>query len=214
MEKAILGKKLGMTQVFTSNGGVVAVTVVEAGPCVVTGIKTQEKDGYSAVVVGFGDIRKTLVNKPEAGAFKKAGVAPMRDLKELKLDNAESFKLGDTIKCDTFTVGEFVDVTSKTKGRGTTGTIQRWNYARGRMTHGGGPVHRAGGSLGANSTPSRVLPGKKMAGVYGGETVSIQNLEIIKVDTARNCLLIKGAIPGGKGSLVTVKSAIKAPKKK
>lgn len=215
MEKAILGKKLGMTQVFTPNGGVVAVTVVEAGPCTVVGIKTKEKDGYDAVVVGFEDLRKKLVNKPETGAFKKAGVAPKRHLKELQLANAGNYKLGDTITCEMFTAGDIVDISSRTKGRGTTGAIQRWNQARvGSMTHGTGPIHRSVGSTGSNSTPSRVLKGKHMPGVYGNENVTIQNLEVIKIDAPRNCILVKGGIPGAKGAVVMIKSAVKAQPKK
>ena len=210
MEKAILGKKLGMTQVFDSNGIVVPVTVVEAGPCVVVQKKTKEVDGYEAVVVGYGDIRENLKNKPELGLFKKANVAPKRYLKELKLDNMSELNVGDEIKVGMFVEGDVVDVTGTSKGHGFSGVIKRWNAARLKMTHGTGPVHREPGSLGANSDPSRVFKNRKLPGQYGNEKVTIQNLEIAKVDTERNLLLVKGAIPGAKGSVVTICSAVKA----
>ena len=210
MEKAILGKKLGMTQVFDSNGVIVPVTVVEAGPCVVVQKKTKEVDGYEAVVVGFGDIRENLKNKPELGLFKKANVAPKRYLKELQLDNMSSLNVGDEIKCSMFVEGDIVDVTGTSKGHGFSGVIKRWNAARLKMTHGTGPVHREVGSMSANSTPSRVFKNKNMPGHYGFERVTIQNLEVVKVDTARNILLIKGCLPGPRGTIVTVKESVKA----
>lgn len=209
MKKAILGKKIGMSQIFTSAGLVVPVTVVEAGPCFVSQIKTNEKDGYEAVQLAFVDAKANRVTKPEEGHFKKANIAPKKYVKEFAID-AEGLNLGSCIKCDVFAEGDKVDVSGYTKGRGFTGVIQRWNAHRLKMTHGTGPVHREVGSLGANSTPSRVFKNKKMPGQYGNEKVTIQNLEIAKVDAERNLLLVKGAIPGAKGSVVTICSAVKA----
>ena len=209
MKKAILGKKIGMSQIFTSTGLVVPVTVVEAGPCFVSQIKTNEKDGYEAVQLAFVDAKASRVNKPQEGHFKKANVAPKKYVKEFDI-NAEGLNLGSEVKCDVFAEGDKVDVSGYTKGRGFTGVIQRWNAHRLKMTHGTGPVHREVGSLGANSTPSRVFKNKKMPGQYGNEKVTIQNLEIAKVDVERNLLLVKGAIPGAKGSVVTICSAVKA----
>ena len=210
MKKAILGKKLGMTQIFTENGLVVPVTVVEAGPCFVTQIKTVENDGYNAVQIAFGDAKENSVNKPLMGQFKKAEVAPKKFIKEFKLDDMSSLKLGDKISCDIFEEGDLVDVTGNTKGHGFSGTIKRWNFHRHRMTHGNGPVHRHVGSIGASTHQARVFKGKKMAGRYGNEQVTIQNLKVVRVDADRNALLIKGAIPGPKGCLVSVKSAVKS----
>ena len=209
MDKAILGKKIGMSQIFTDSGLVIPVTVVEAGPCQVSQIKTEEKDGYSAVQLAFVDAKANRVNKPEAGHFKKAGIAPKKYLKEFKI-SAEGLNLGSEIKCDVFVVGDKVDVSGYTRGRGFTGVIQRWNSHRLKMTHGVGPVHREPGSLSANSDPSRVFKNKKMPGQYGNEKVTIQNLEIAKVDAERNLLYVKGAIPGAKGGLVTICTAVKA----
>ena len=210
MKKAILGKKLGMTQIFDANGLVIPVTVVEAGPCFVTQVKTMENDGYSAVQVGFEDIKENLVNKPLMGQFKKAEVSAKRYVKEFKLDNAEEYKKGDKITCDIFTEGELVDVTGTSKGHGYTGAMKRWNFGGMRATHGTGPIHRHLGSIGSNTFPGKVFKGKKMAGNWGHETVTVQNLKIVKVDADRNVILVKGAIPGPKGSLVSVKSAVKA----
>jgi len=208
--KGILGVKRGMTQIFGDKGIVIPVTVVEAGPCQIVQIKTTEIDGYDAVVVGFGEKRKGLVNKPMAGQFKKAGISAKRYLKEFKIQPGHEFKVGGEFKCDIFAINDVVDVTAKTKGRGFTGVIKRWNQARvGPMSHGTGPVHRHVGSMGANSDPSRVFKNKKMAGQYGNEQVTIQNLTVVGVDVAKNCLLIKGGIPGPDGSLVVVKSAVK-----
>jgi len=208
--KGVLGVKRGMTQIFGDKGIVIPVTVVEAGPCVVVQVKTKEIDGYSAIVVGFMDKRKGLVNKPMTGQFKKAGTTPKRYLKEFRVDENHEYKVGDEFKCDIFAEGDVVDVTAKTKGRGFTGVIQRWNYARvGPMSHGTGPVHRHVGSMGANSDPSRVFKNKKMAGQYGNEQVTIQNLMVAKVDLDKNVLLIKGGIPGPDGALVVVKEAVK-----
>ena len=209
MKKAILGKKLGMTQIFDNNGLVVPVTVVEAGPCYVSQVKTVENDGYSAVQLAFGDVRESLINKPMLGALKKAEISAKKYLKEFKLDNAQDYKLGDKIACDVFAEGDMVDVTGTSKGHGFSGTIAKWNFHRHRMTHGNGPVHRHVGSIGANTFPAKVFKGKKMAGRWGNEKVTVQNLKVVKVDADRNILLIKGAIPGAKGSLVSVKSAVK-----
>lgn len=209
MKKAIIGKKLGMTQVFTPEGLVVPVTVVEAGPCPVVQVKNNEKDGYDALVVAFDKQKAQRVNKPKTGAFKKAGVDTYRVLKEFKFENTSDYSLGQEIKADIFAEGDKVDVTGTTRGRGFTGVIQRWNQHRLKMTHGTGPVHREVGSMSANSTPSRVFKNKNMPGHYGVERVTIQNLDIVKVDPSRNIILVKGAIPGPKGSIVTIKEAVK-----
>ena len=210
MEKAIIGKKLGMTQVFTDDGRVQPVTVIEAGPCYVTQIKTQQTDGYEAVQVAFGEIKAKNVNKCQTGAFKKAGVEPKRVMKEFKYNDISKFALGQEIKADMFAEGDIVDVTGTSKGHGFTGVIKRWNQRRLKMTHGVGPVHREVGSMGANSTPSRVMKGKKMPGHYGHETITVQNLKVVRVDADRNIILVKGSIPGPNESIVTIKSAAKA----
>ena len=209
MDKAILGKKIGMSQIFTDSGLVIPVTVVEAGPCQVSQIKTIEKDGYSSVQLAFTDTKESRLSKAEVGHLKKANIAPKKYLKEFKIP-AEGLTLGAEIKCDVFKEGDIVDVSGYTKGRGFSGVIKRWNFHRIDMTHGAGPVHRAPGSLSANSDPSRVFKNRKLPGQYGHEKVTIQNLEIAKVDTERNLLLVKGAIPGAKGSVVTICSAVKA----
>lgn len=209
MKKAIIGKKLGMTQVFTPEGVVIPVTVVEAGPCPVVQVKNNEKDGYDAVVVAFEKQKAQRVNKPMTGAFKKAGTDCYKIVKELKFENSNEYNLGQEIKADIFAEGDKVDVTGTTRGRGFTGVIQRWNQHRLKMTHGTGPVHREVGSMGANSTPSRVFKNKHMPGHYGVERVTIQNLEIVQVDASRNVLLVKGCIPGPKGSVVTIREAVK-----
>ena len=210
MEKAIIGKKVGMTQVFTDDGRVEPVTVIEAGPCYVTQIKSVEKDGYNSVQVAFGEIKEKNVNKCQAGAFKKAGVEAKRVLKEFRYNDTSKFALGQEIKADMFSEGDIVDVSGITKGHGFSGVIKRWNQHRLKMTHGVGPVHREVGSMGANSTPSRVLKGKKMPGHYGHEAVTVQNLKVVRVDAERNLILVKGAIPGPKQAIVTIKSAAKA----
>ena len=210
MEKAIIGRKVGMTQVFTDDGRVEPVTVIEAGPCYVTQIKSVEKDGYNSVQVAFGDIKEKNVNKCQVGAFKKAGVEVKRVLKEFRYNDTSKFALGQEIKADMFSEGDIVDVSGITKGHGFTGVIKRWNQHRLKMTHGVGPVHREVGSMGANSTPSRVLKGKKMPGHYGHEAVTVQNLKVVRVDAERNLILVKGAIPGPKQAIVTIKSAAKA----
>ena len=209
MKSALLGKKIGMSQIFTANGQVVPVTVVEAGPCVVSQIKTKDNDGYEAVQLAFSDTKLTKLTKAEAGHLKKASVSPKKYLKEFKI-SAEGLALGTEIKCDIFKEGDLVDVSGYTKGHGFSGSIKRWNAHRLPMSHGAGPVHREPGSLSANSTPSRVFKNRKLPGQYGNEKVTIQNLEIAKVDIERNLLLIKGAIPGAKGSVVTIASAVKA----
>ena len=213
MKKAILGKKIGMTQIFVADGRLVPVTVVEAGPCKVTQVKTAQTDGYEAVQVGFDELSeqraKKLLNKPELGHFTKAGVAPARYLREFRFEDISSYKVGDEIKCDVFAEGDKVDAIGISKGHGYTGTIRRWNMHTGPMAH-GSKYHRGVGSLSANSDPSRVFKNKKMAGQYGGERVTIQNLEIVKVDAERNLIMIKGAIPGANGSLVMVRDAVKA----
>ncbi len=209
MEKAILGKKLGMMQVFDETGLAVPATVVQAGPLVVMGIKVKGKDTHDAVVCGFEDIEERKLTKPVAGQMKKVGVGFKRYVREFRFDDCGKYKVGDEIKCDIFSNGDMVDVIGVTKGRGFAGAIKRWNQHRLKMTHGTGPVHRERGSTGANSTPSKVIKGLHMAGHYGNERVTIKNLKIIKVDTERNVLLIKGAIPGPKGGLVTVKEAVK-----
>ena len=210
MKKGLIGKKIGMTQIFDEAGNVVPVTVVEAGPCTVTQIKTMENDGYEAIQVGFGDVKVSRVNKPMKGHFDKADVAPKKTLKEFRLDSSDGIEVGNILKADTFEVGEVVDVKGTSKGHGTAGAIKRWNFSRLRMTHGTGPNHRHAGSLGACSSPSRVFKGKKMAGHYGHETVTVQNLKIAKVDAENNLIAIKGAIPGPKGGIVVIADAVKA----
>lgn len=210
MKKGLIVKKIGMTQIFDEAGNVIPVTVVEAGPCTVTQIKTVENDGYQAVQVGFGDVKVSRVNKPMKGHFDKADVAPKKTLKEFRLESIDGIEVGNILKADTFEVGEIVDVKGTSKGHGTAGAIKRWNFSRLRMTHGTGPNHRHAGSLGACSSPSRVFKGKKMAGHYGHETVTVQNLKIAKVDAENNLIAIKGAIPGPKGGIVVIADAVKA----
>ena len=210
MKKGLIGKKVGMTQIFDENGKVIPVTVVEAGPCTVTQIKTVENDGYQAIQVGFGDVKVSRVNKPMKGHFDKADVAPKKTLKEFRLESIDGIEVGNILKADTFEVGETVDVKGTSKGHGTAGAIKRWNFSRLRMTHGTGPNHRHAGSLGACSSPSRVFKGKKMAGHYGHETVTVQHLKIAKVDAENNLIAIKGAIPGPKCGIVVIAVAVKA----
>ena len=210
MNKAIIGRKVGMTQIFTPEGKVIPVTVVEAGPCPVVQIKTVEKDGYAALKLGFDEVSEKRINKPELGQFKKAGVKPQKVLREFRLSDLSAYEVGKEVKADTFKEGDKVDVAGVSKGHGLSGVIKRWNQRRLKETHGVGPVHREVGSMGANSTPSRVFKQKHMPGQYGHEKVTVQNLEIVKVDAARNALLIKGAIPGPKGSIVTVCDSVKS----
>lgn len=210
MKKGIIGKKLGMTQIFMEDGSVIPVTVIEAGPCPVTQKKTTETDGYEAVQLAFEDIREKLVNKPAAGHFKKAGVSPKRHLKEFRLENTAEMNVGDVVAADTFASGNKVDITGITKGHGYSGTVKRWNTHILRMTHGTGPIHRQAGSMGANSTPSRIYKNKKMPGQYGNEQVTVLNLEVVKVDTEKNLIAVKGAVPGAKGGIVFIRDSVKA----
>ena len=209
MQKAIIGKKVGMTQIFDESGKVIPVTVIEAGPCVVTQKKTTENDGYVAVQLGFEDVKESKLTKPEAGHLKKAGVEAKKHLKEFKLDKADEMNVGDVLKADTFAAGDKVDVIGTSKGHGYSGVVKRWNAGRTPMTHGGGPVHRHAGSMGSTSDPSRIFKGKIGAGQWGVEQVTIQNLDVVKVDSELNMLVIRGAIPGPKGGIVYVKSTVK-----
>lgn len=209
MQKGIIGKKIGMTQIFDEAGKVIPVTVVEAGPCVVVQKKTTENDGYEAVQLGFGDIRAKRVNKPLQGHFKKADVAFKRTLKEFRLDDISGLNVGDIVKADTFAEGDIVDVRGTSKGKGFAGTIKRHNNSRIKETHGSGPVHRHAGSMGACSSPSRIFKGKGMPGHMGAEKVTVQNLEIVKIDAENNLIAIKGAIPGPKNGTVTIVDCIK-----
>ena len=210
MQKALIGKKIGMTQIFDEKGKVVPVTVVEAGPCVVSQVKTVETDGYTAIQMGFGDIKPKHVTKPLQGHFKKADVAPKRILKEFRFDDCSAYELGQVIKADLFEIGDKVDVTGKSKGKGYAGVIKRWNFARLKESHGTGPNARHGGSMGACSSPSRVWKGKKMAGHLGAEKVTVQNLAVVKIDAEDNLIAIKGAIPGANGGYVVIKDSVKA----
>ena len=209
MKKAIIGKKVGMTQIFDESGKVIPVTVVEAGPCVVTQKKTVETDGYTAVQLGFGEVKEDKLTKPEAGHLKKAGVAAKKYLKEFTLEGAADMNVGDEIKADTFAAGDWIDVTGISKGHGYQGVIKRYGAHRTDMTHGGGPVHRHAGSMGASSHQSRIFPGKIGAGQMGNEQVTIENLEIVKVDAELNMIVIRGAIPGPKGGLVYLRNTVK-----
>ena len=210
MQKGIIGKKIGMTQIFDENGKVVPVTVVEAGPCVVSQKKTVENDGYAAVQIGFGDLKAHKVKKPMAGHFAKANVAPKRTLREFRFDEIDAYNLGDLVKADVFAAGDKVDVTGTSKGKGYAGVIKRWNFQRLKESHGSGPVARHGGSIGSCSDPSRVYPGKKMAGHLGSERVTVQNLQVVKVDAENNLIAIKGAIPGPNGGTVVIHDTVKA----
>ena len=214
MKKAIIGKKVGMTQIFDESGKVIPVTVVEAGPCVVTQKKTVETDGYAAVQLGFEDIKEAKLTKPEAGHLKKAGVEAKKHLKEFKLENAAEMNVGDVVKADTFAAGDWIDVTGISKGHGYQGVIKRHGAHRTDMTHGGGPVHRHAGSMGASSHQSRIFPGKIGAGQMGNEQVTIENLEVVKVDAELNMIIIRGAIPGPKGGLVYIRNTVKTHKVK
>ncbi len=210
MKKAILGRKIGMTQIFDKNGKVIPVTVVEAGPCVVSQKKTVETDGYNAVQIGFGDVRPKLVNKPMKGHFDKSDVAPKKVLKECRLEDISGYNVGDIIKADVFANGEKVDVVGTSKGKGYAGVIKRWNFGRLKESHGTGPVVRKGGSIGACSDPSRVFKGKKMSGHLGAERVTVQNLTVAKVDAENNLIAIKGAVPGPNGGIVMISDSVKA----
>ena len=209
MKKAILGTKIGMTQLFDENGKVIPVTVVLAGPCTVVQKKTVETDGYDAVQVGFGEVKEKNLNKPMKGHFAKADTAAKKYLREFRLDDIASLNVGDEIKADIFEAGEKVDVTGISKGKGFAGPMKRWNLHRGPMSHGSG-YHRGSGSMGACSSPGRVMKGKKLPGHMGVDRVTVQNLEVVKVNAEENIILIKGAVPGNKGGLVTVKNSVKA----
>ena len=210
MKKGLIGKKIGMTQIFDEKGNVIPVTVVEAGPCVITQKKTIENDGCEAVQVGFGDVKAQRVNKAMKGHFAKNDVAPKKVLKEFRLESIADVNVGDILKADVFATGDKVDVIGTSKGHGTAGSIKRWNFSRLRESHGTGPVARHAGSLGACSTPSRVYKGKKLAGHYGVDRTTVQNLTIAKVDVENNLIAVKGAIPGPKGGIVVIADAKKA----
>ena len=209
MEKAIIGKKIGMTQIFDADGKVIPVTVIEAGPCTVVQKKTEEKDGYNAVQLGYGDVAERKLTKPELGHLKKAGDARKKTLKEFKLADCDALNVGDEVKVDVFAEGDRVDVTGISKGHGYQGVIKRWGAQRTPMSHGGGPVHRHAGSNGAASDPSKVFKGKKMPGQMGNKKITVQNLEIVRVDAENNLLLVKGSVPGPKKCLVTIKETVK-----
>ena len=209
MQKAIIGKKVGMTQIFDAEGRVIPVTVIEAGPCSVIQKKTVERDGYEAVQLGFADKAEKNVNKPQEGHFKKAGVSAKRVLKEFKLDGAADMNVGDEIKADVFAEGDRIDVTGISKGKGTAGVIKRWGQGMQCHTHGVGPVHRHPGSMGAATDPSRVMPGKKLAGRMGAEQVTVMNLDVVKVDAEHNLIAVRGAIPGPKGGYVYLRNSVK-----
>ena len=231
MQKAIIGKKIGMTQIFDEKGNVIPVTVVEAGPCVVAQMKTVENDGYEAIQLGFGDVKLKIQNgtgkgkrvrsdkfkdqpvnitMPLLGHFKKVDVAPKRTLREFRVADISAYSVGDIVKADAFAEGDKIDVTGKSKGKGYAGVIKRWNFQRLKETHGSGPVARHGGSMGACSTPSRVWKGKKMAGHLGAERVTVQNLQVVKIDAENNLIAIKGAVPGPNGGTVTIRDSVKA----
>ena len=208
MKKGIIGKKVGMTQIFDEKGNVIPVTVIEAGPCVVAQVKTVETDGYSAVQLGFGEVKEKKINKPEKGHFAKANVANKKHLREFKLDDAQNLKVGDEIKADVFAQGDKIDVQGTTKGKGFQGVIKRHGQSRGPMGH-GSMYHRRPGSMGSTSTPGRVFKGKKLPGHMGVATVTIQNLDIVRVDMDKNVILVKGSVPGNKGAILKIKSAAK-----
>ena len=212
--KAIIGKKVGMSQIFDENGRVIPVTVIEAGPCTVVQKKTVEKDGYAAVQLGFEDVPERKLNKPEMGHLNKAGVSPKKHLREFDLENAAELNIGDIVKADTFKVGDFVDVTGISKGHGYAGVVKRHGAARLKETHGTGPVHRHAGSMGSGTDPSRIFKGKIGAGHMGVDQVTVQNLSVVKVDPELNMLVVCGAVPGPKGGLVTIKSTVKVHKVK
>lgn len=210
MKKGIIGKKIGMTQVFDAKGNAIPVTVIEAGPCSVTQVKTAENDGYEAIQLGFVTVDDKKANKPQKGHFAKAGTSVMKHLKEFRLEDISGYKIGDTVTASAFAAGEKVDITGITKGRGYTGAVKRWNNHVLRMTHGTGPIHREVGSMGANSTPSRVFKNKHMAGQYGNEQVTVLNLEVAKIDADKNLIAVKGAVPGARGGIVFIRNTVKS----
>ena len=209
MKKGLIGKKIGMTQIFNEEGKVIPVTVIEAGPCVVSQVKTEETDGYNSIQLGFGAIKESKVNKPERGHFTKANIAPARYLREFRVDSIEDVKVGDELKADIFMAGDKIDIQGTSKGKGFQGVIKRHGQHRGPMGH-GSMYHRRPGSMGSTSTPGRVFKGKKLPGHMGAETVTILNLEVIKVDLDKNIILVKGSVPGAKGSILKIKSSVKA----
>ena len=209
MKKGIIGKKLGMTQIFDEVGNVIPVTLIEAGPCPVAQKKTAENDGYDALQLSFDDCREKVLSAPELGHLKKAGIGAKRHLKEFRLDDCSAYNAGDVVTVDTFAAGDKVDITGTTKGRGYTGAIKRWNLHKLRMTHGVGPVHRQSGSMGVID-PARIFKNKKMAGQYGNEQVTIQNLVVVKIDAEKNIIAVKGAVPGARGSIVFIRDSVKA----
>ena len=209
MKKGLIGKKIGMTQIFNEEGKVIPVTVIEAGPCVVSQVKTEETDGYNSIQLGFGAIKESKVNKPERGHFTKANIAPARYLREFRVDSIEDVKVGDELKADIFMAGDKIDIQGTSKGKGFQGVIKRHGQHRGPMGH-GSMYHRRPGSMGSTSTPGRVFKGKKLPGHMGAETVTIQNLEVIKVDLDKNIILVEGSVPGAKGSILKIKSSVKA----
>ena len=209
MKKAIIGKKVGMTQIFDEMGKVIPVTVIEAGPCVVTQKMTAEKEGYEAVQLGYEEVSEKHISKPEAGHLKKNGIGMLKHLKEFKLENAAELNVGDVLKADVFAAGDKVDVTGTSKGHGYAGVVKRWNAGRTPTSHGGGPVHRHAGSMGSSTDPSRIFPGKIGAGHMGVEQVTVQNLDVVKVDPELNMIVVRGAIPGPKGGIVYLKNSVK-----
>ena len=209
MIKGIIGKKIGMTQIFDEKGNVIPVTIIEAGPCTVTQVKTVDADGYDAVQLGFETVADKKVNKPMKGKFEKAGVAPKKHLKEFRFDDVSGYKVGDTVTADVFAAGEKVDVTGITKGHGYTGAIKRWNLHMLGRTHGIGPIHRQSGSMGVID-PARIFKNKKMAGQYGNEQVTVQNLYVAKIDAEKNLIAVKGAIPGARGGIVFIRNTVKS----
>jgi large subunit ribosomal protein L3 len=212
--KAIIGEKLGMTQIFTEDGRAVPVTLVQAGPCTVVQVRTQERDGYTAVQLGYGEIKESRVNKPEQGHFAKAKVAPVRHLVEVRTDDASTFELGTAITVERFSAGEFVDVTGVSKGKGFAGVMKRWNFAGKPDSHGTERKHRSTGSVGAGTTPGRVFKGMRGPGRLGGERTTILSLEVVESDPERNLLMIKGALPGPNGGLLLIRDAVKREAKK
>ena len=209
MKKAIIGKKVGMSQIFDEAGKVIPVTIIEAGPCVVVQKMTEEKEGYSAVQLGFEEVAERKLSQPEQGHLKKAGVGMMKNLKEFRLEDDSKLEVGDVIKADVFSEGDKVDVTGISKGKGYAGVIKRWGQGRTPTSHGGGPVHRHAGSMGSSTDPSRIMPGKKQAGHMGVEQVTVQNLDVVKVDAELNLIAIRGAVPGPKGGIIYIKDTVK-----
>ena len=209
LQKAIIGKKVGMTQIFDETGKVSPGTVIEVGPCTVTQKKTVEKDGYASIQLGYADISEKKLTKPMKGHFAKAGVPARKYLKEFRIQDCDQYNVGDTVSADVFAEGDKVDIVGTSKGKGYAGVVKRWNARMQEHTHGVGPVHRSVGSMGANTAPSRVMPGKKMAGHLGAEQVTVQNLQVVKVDAENNMIAVRGAVPGPKGAIVYIKNTVK-----